>query len=252
MKYFIKQCVGALSHPLTLALAILALALLFRWRRHPRLSRSLTIGAVLFVYLACSPIVGDGLLQPLENQYPPLREDVALPTVAYVVVLGSGYAPRDHVTATTALDGDGLVRIVDGIRLARRLGNVRLIVSGGAPPDQSPSALGYARLARELGIPSESLLVSDKPLDTTAEARAIVELIGSAPFVMVTSAYHMPRALRLMRRAGAQPIPAPVGQRVLPQRPLWTRVIPTSGGLGNTERAIHEYLGLASLAIGLE
>ena len=142
-------------------------------------------------------------------------------------------------------------RIVDGIRLARHIGKVRLIVSGGAPPDQGASAVGYARLAGELGIPADSLLMSDKPRDTAAEARAVVELIGQAPFIMVTSAYHMPRAMRLMRRAGAQAIPAPVGQKIMP-RPLWTWLIPGSGGLGATERAIHEYMGLTSLAIGFE
>jgi uncharacterized SAM-binding protein YcdF (DUF218 family) len=251
LKYFIKHGVGALSQPLTLALALIALALIFRLRRYPRVARALTVVAVLLVYFACCPIVCDALLYPLESQYPPLREDVAIPSVAYVAVLGSGYAPRDHVTTTTALDGDGLVRIIDGIRLARRIGNVRLIVSGGAPEQQWPSALGYARLARELGVPADSLLVSAEPLDTAAEARAIVRLIGSARFVLVTSASHMPRAMQLMRRAGGQPIAAPVGQRIVP-RPLWARLIPTSGGLGNTERAIHEYLGLAALAAGIE
>jgi uncharacterized SAM-binding protein YcdF (DUF218 family) len=70
----------------------------------------------------------------------------------------------------------------------------------------------------------------------------------------VTSAYHMPRAMLLMRRAGADPIPAPTGQRVLSGTAgeRWHALLPGAGGLRDTELAIHEYLGLAAIKVGLE
>ena len=76
--------------------------------------------------------------------------------------------------------------------------------------------------------------------------------LGGAPFVLVTSAYHMPRAVRLMQRAGQHPIPAPTGQRVgaFPWRGFH-RWLPTSAGLRDTELALHEYLGLAALTLGI-
>ncbi len=235
-----------------LAMVILALASILKWRRHPAMARSLAIVAALVVYLSSIALVGDGLLNPLESEYPPLREDTSLPATAFVVVLGTGYAPHDHVPITAALDGDGLARVVEGVRLARRLGAARLIVSGGAPPGQMAPAIGYAELARGLGVPDESILMSAQALDTSAEARAVAKLLGKAPFILVTSAYHMPRAMRLMRRAGTNPIPAPTGQRVVRGRGFWSRLYPSSGSLGSTERALHEYLGLLALAVGLE
>jgi uncharacterized SAM-binding protein YcdF (DUF218 family) len=153
---------------------------------------------------------------------------------------------------TAALNPDGLARVVEGVRIARRLHEARLIVSGGAPPGLVPAATGYAELARGLGIANKSLIISDRPLDTAAEARAVAKLLGNAPFILVTSAYHMPRAMRLMRRAGANPIPAPTGQRAAAAGSLWFGWLPSSSGLAGTERAIHEYLGLASIAARLD
>ncbi len=120
--------------------------------------------------------------------------------LSIVVVLGGGYTPHDGVPVTAALDEDGLVRITEGIRLVRRLKNAHLVVSGGAPPGHMPPALGYALLARDLGVDTSSLIVLDNSRDTAAEAKTVFSLLGSKPFLMVTSAYHMPRAMSLMEK----------------------------------------------------
>ncbi len=252
MIYFIKHCVDALAAPLVLALLVAVVAAAFRMRGRRRIAGWLWGSAAAVVYLGAIGPVGDALLGPLEREYPPLR-DRSLPAVGYVVVLGSGYEPRDGIPVTAALDEDGLVRIVEGVRLMRRLGAVRLVVSGGAPPGGTPPAFGYAKLARGLGVDDASLVVLSGSLDTSAEARSVAALLGAAPFILVTSAYHMPRAMRLMERAGAHPFPAPTGQLVNESANVgWGSFLPTSGGLGRTERALHEYLGLAALAVGID
>jgi uncharacterized SAM-binding protein YcdF (DUF218 family) len=244
-----KHWVESLATPLMFALLISAGAVLCRARRCRRLAAWLLAGAAAVVYLGSLVPVGDALLRPLESEYPPLREDAQLQGVGYVVVLGSGFMPRDSIPVTAALDPDGLARIVEGLRLTRRLGGVRLVVSGGAEPGFTPAALGYAELARNFGVADASLVVLDQSLDTSDEARAVKALMGTAPFVLVTSAYHMPRAVRLMQRVGARPIPAPTGQRVGAFKGDSLR--PTSAGMRSTEIALHEYLGLAALAFGI-
>jgi uncharacterized SAM-binding protein YcdF (DUF218 family) len=252
MIHFIKLCVGVLATPLFAALLIAVAGAAYRIRGRRRIGAWLMLTAAAIVYLGAIGRVGNALLGSLERQYPPLQ-DTSLPVVGDVMVLGGGYEPRDNIPVTAALNQDGLVRIVEGVRLARRLGAVRLIVSGGAPPGQTPSALGYAELARGLGINDASLLVLDAPLDTSAEAHSVAALIGAAPFILVTSAYHMPRAMRLMKRAGVRPIPAPTGQLSYgPANSGWRDWLPSSGGLGKTERALHEYLGLAAFSAGFD
>lgn len=251
--YLAKKLIGALAMPLAVS-TILAAAAVVLWARRRREGATwLLVSAMILVYVSSLVPVGDALLHPLERQYPSLGATGRLPTVGYIVVLGSSYSPRAGISVTGALDEDGLARIVEGVRLARRLGAVRLVVSGGAPAGRVPVARGYAALARELGIDDASMIVLDRPLDTAAEAQAVAALLGDAPFILVTSAYHMPRAVRLMRRAGARPIPAPTGQRAGgPIAHYWSYFLPSSAGLRRTEYALHEYLGLAALAAGVD
>jgi uncharacterized SAM-binding protein YcdF (DUF218 family) len=252
MIHLIKQCVGALATPLMLALILAAVAGAIRWCARRRIAAWFLVAAAVIVFVGAIGRVGNALLGPLERRYPPLS-DGSLPTVGYIVVLGSGYAPRDGIPVTAALDEDGLVRVIEGVRLVRRIAAARLVLSGGAPPGETPPALGYAKLARDLGLDDASLVVLNGSLDTGAEARSVAALIGAAPFILVTSAYHMPRAMRLMERAGAHPIPAPTGQLVneLASR-TWRGFLPTSSGMSKTERALHEYLGIAAVAAGVD
>jgi uncharacterized SAM-binding protein YcdF (DUF218 family) len=140
--------------------------------------------------------------------------------------------------------------VVEAVRLARRRPGSRLILSGGAPPGHIAAARGYAQLALDLGIEPSSLVILDRARDTAQEALDTAALLGSSPFVLVTSAFHMPRALRLMRRAGANPIPAPTahGLRGTGFADRYG-LIPCADGLRKTEAALHEYLGLAALVL---
>jgi uncharacterized SAM-binding protein YcdF (DUF218 family) len=251
MLYSLKHGLEALLSPLTLALLLAVVGALCRFTGRARAARALLLVAALVVYGGSIGLIGDALLGPLEHRYPPLHPDPPPPAAAAVVVLGGGYAPHDGVPVTAALNADSLARIVEGVRLALRLNNARLIVSGGAPAGQSASARGYAEIALALGIPPASLVLIDTPLDTRAEARSVAAVVGAAPFVLVTSAYHMPRAMLEMQYAGLAPIAAPTGQLVERLNATDPRAwLPTSGGLRKVERALHEYVGLAVLSLG--
>jgi uncharacterized SAM-binding protein YcdF (DUF218 family) len=140
---------------------------------------------------------------------------------------------------------------VEGVSLVRRLNAARLVVSGGAPSGQSTSAQGYAEMARELGVPEGSLILFDTPLDTAAEARSVAAVVAATPFILVTSAYHMPRAMLEMRHAGLAPIAAPTGQLVGGSNGADLHAwLPSSNALRKVERALHEYVGLAVLGMG--
>jgi uncharacterized SAM-binding protein YcdF (DUF218 family) len=248
----VKNFAHFLATPFAMA-SCLAMAgvvlLVFRMRRA---GRAALVLALVVGYLGCTSLVGDALLGPLERRYPPLNLDATPADTPYVVVLGSGYDPADHLPVTAALDRDGLVRVVEGIRISRRLHDARLVVSGGAGPGDTPSAYGYQKLADELGVDVPRANVLDTPRDTEEESRAVAARIGAAPFILVTSAYHMPRAMRLMHQAGLDPIAAPTGQRVgVPPITGVMRLLPTSSGLRKTELALHEYAGLLAMGAGL-
>jgi uncharacterized SAM-binding protein YcdF (DUF218 family) len=202
--------------------------------------------AALIVYGASVSPVANALLRPLEGRYQPLVDIRGLPAKD-IVVLGSPYQPHDGVPITAALGDEGLARIAEAVRLMRQVHGARLVVSGGALPGGTPSAQGYSKFAIDLGVEPDSIVKLDTPLDTADEAQHVFTLLGKSPFILVTSAYHMPRAMLLMHHAGAAPIAAPTGQLVRRDVDFGIRAwIPSSSSLRRTERAIHEYIGLAA------
>ena len=189
----VKSLVGALLMPLPvfLGLTLLGLALLAAGRR--RLGWSLTLVALLSLALAAWRPVADGLLGPLENRYPALTDPLSLvpagapPSVAAIVVLGGGWWPNDQWPSGSQLAESSALRLLEGVRLARALPDVPLLLTGADRQGEIPPvAWGYAQAARDRGI---------------APARPRL--------VLVTSAAHMPRALLHFQAVGLDPIPAP-------------------------------------------
>ena len=91
-----------------------------------------------------------------------------------------------------------------------------------------------AAVAREMGIPERDIILETKSRDTKDEAMFIKPIVGNEPFVLVTTASHIPRSMALFKKLGMDPIPSPVGHRVRDrQRPTGFSVFPRTGNLKN-------------------
>ena len=103
-----------------------------------------------------------------------------------------------------------------------------------------------ADVAIELGYDSSRIELEDLSLDTDDQAQAMVGMLGDKPFVMVTSAYHMPRSMRLFERRGLSPIPAPTNRLVKKASKLHPGAFfPSAINLQSTRIAFREGLGIA-------
>jgi uncharacterized SAM-binding protein YcdF (DUF218 family) len=92
--------------------------------------------------------------------------------------------------------------------------------------------------------------LEDQSLDTEDEAQFIKPIVGQVPFLLVTSASHMPRAMGLFRHYGMAPIAAPTDYLSADagvKSPL--SYLPSAGNLHTAERAVYEYLGLLAARI---
>jgi len=247
-----KDMVGLLATPVMVAILIAIMAVIARMRGSLRAGRTLAILAATLGYVSSLGPVGNALIRPLETVFTPLR-DGQIPRVKFIVVLGSSYAPRDGIPVTAALDQDGLARIVEGIRLWRLNQDARLVVSGGPTRGEAAPAQGYAKLAESLGVSPSAIVALDHARDTSEEARAVARVVGQDPFLLVTSAFHLPRAMKLMERAGTRPIPAPAN--FMSGRITTLRVrdlLPDSAAVRDAELATHEYLGLLTVWVGAQ
>lgn len=245
----VKVLAAQLLMPLPISLGFFLLGLLV-WKRR-QFSRLLMGFSVIFLTLLSWAPVADRLLEPFESRYAPLHGWPHEQRPKAIVVLGAGFQPNQPWTLTGQLSGPAINRLAEGLRLWYQAKDVPLILSGTDRRPEIPSmALGYAALAHELGVPKQSIYTLTQPRDTGEEAKAAVRVLGDqARFVLVTSASHMPRAVRYFRAAGLQPIPAPT--HYLAQRDdtdtlnYW---IPSARHLRKSERAFYEAMGMLAIA----
>ena len=137
-----------------------------------------------------------------------------------------------------------LSRLTEAVRLARALPTTKLITLGPGRSGQDTHAHVLTTAAISLGIDSNRIIENSLGRDTEGEALALRELIGSAPFALVTSAWHMPRSMGLMRKAGLNPVACPTDYQARANQTFslndWLWGI---DGLERSSWAIYERLG---------
>ncbi|MEW5286361.1 envelope biogenesis factor ElyC [Klebsiella michiganensis] len=243
MLFTLKKVLGGMMLPLPLLLLLIAFGIALLWfSRFQRTGKlCVSLGWLLLLLLSLQP-VADSLLKPIEDKYPTWRGEKR---VQYVVVLGGGYTWNPDWAPSSNLINNSLPRLTEGIRLCYENPGSKLIFTGAAAKTNPVStAEAGARVAESLGIPRSEILVLDKPKDTEEEAAAVKMAIGDAPFLLVTSASHLPRAMIFFRRAGLTPLPAPANQLAI-ESPLnpWERAIPSPVWLMHSDRVGYETLG---------
>jgi len=254
MLFWLKKVVGFWLMPVPLSLALLATgAALLYFTRRKKLGRGLVFAGGFWL-LVCSNVgVGTWLVSGLESRYPAqpaFSADAPLPAplarCAYVAVLGGGHGVVEGWAPNNQLSSSALSRIIEGIRLVRRLPDARLIVSG--PPDEHNEGPAHASLLRDvavsLGVPRERIIEIDTARDTEAEAAAIHAIAQASPVALVTSAWHMPRAMALCRRQSIDVLACPADYIARPPRLRWTDfAICNLDGLERSTKGIYERIG---------
>jgi uncharacterized SAM-binding protein YcdF (DUF218 family) len=248
--FIFKKIVSQFFYPLSLSLEISFLGLALLWfTRKQRTGRLLVSFGLLTLTLLSYGAISDQLLGHLENEYKPynvnnLNQDPNY-RIQFVVVLGGGHISDPTLPITSQVDDLSLVRLVEGIRVYRRHPGSRLVLSGGSAFDPIPNAELMARIAKEIGVDENDILIEAQSRDTRDEAHLIKSIVGSSPFVLVTSASHMPRAMAVFKKLDLNPIPAPTGHHVKDRQRVHPGMFfPNSIDLRKSERAFHEYLGI--------
>ncbi len=198
--------------PLGVAFIVLGLILLYR-NKLQKAKFVLFFSIVWFSLLSYTPFV-DLFLEPLESRYPTLHQ--APKEVKYIYVLGGGHATDESHPITSQVKESAVVRLNEGIRLYRQLhGHAKIIVSGNCGLYNNTShAVMQEQLAIALGVQKEHIILLPGPRDTQEEAIAAKKLLGDEPFILVTSASHMTRAMKFFTQEGLTPIPAPTNHQV--------------------------------------
>lgn len=247
MIYFMKVA-AHLLFPLPLCTLLFAGGLVLLWftRREGAGKVLVTVGTLL-LFTFGNTFFSGLLIGSLENDYPvfdPQERAAELNGLKYVVVLGGGTYYNDEAPGVVYPDRTTMNRLAEGIRLFRQLSGSKLVLSGGGAYGQAVSADAMERVARRLGVDGDDIIVERESINTYDEARLLKPLLGGEPFLLVTSANHMPRSMALFRGQGLDPVAAPVDFLVAGKR--YVKILdlfPSVRNLYKTETAFYEYLG---------
>lgn len=256
MFFLASKLLWIVTAPVTLLLvATVAGGLLARSRSagRARSGRRLALAGGVALLASGTLPLGLLLLRPLEDRFPPAPADLAPPTG--IVVLGGSTdegitVARDQVTITMSA-----ARITEAVALARRFPQARLVFSGGSAalyPPGSTEADDTRRLWIAMGVPPERITIENRSRNTDENARFTEALIRPNPgdtWLLVTSAFHMPRSVGLFRANGFPVVPYPVDYRTTGTAADWRPVADLSSGLQRLDFAVHEWVGLAAYRV---
>jgi uncharacterized SAM-binding protein YcdF (DUF218 family) len=235
--------------PVVVSLFAAVLSLLFIWQRRRVLSVVCLLTAILVLGVSSLPVVAGRLLWSLERQYPPVSVE-AIPAADCIVLLGGALGvasfPRVNVELTDAAD-----RVYQSAKLYRLGMGRRIIVAAGNQPwarDLEPEANMIRELLVEWGVPAQSIILDSTSRNTRENAingAALIRQAGCQSNLLVTSAWHMPRAVASFRAVGVAVIPVTVDVRFVEggSDPI-TKFIPRADALAASSQVILEWMGI--------
>jgi uncharacterized SAM-binding protein YcdF (DUF218 family) len=251
MFFVVSKIFWMFGSPTNLLLFAALAGVLLCFGRYARFGRGLALTAILILAAAATLPLGVLLISPLENRFPQPPPD--LPPPEGIIVLGGAINdPASAARAQTIFD-EGGERLTEAVVLAKRYPQARVVYTSGSAtftPTTSAEALQARKLMSQMGIAPDRVTIEDKSRNTDENARftaAIVHPESSQHWLIVTSAFHIPRAMGVFEKAGFHPIAYPVAFRTLGRWPsdLRLRFDPTRN-LRNFDIAVHEWIGLVA------
>jgi uncharacterized SAM-binding protein YcdF (DUF218 family) len=248
MFFYLSKIFGFFIQPLNFSILLLAaglLAILLGWRRTGLI---LDVAAVLILVLSAWTSFGAVLLNPLEERFArPANLPVA---VDGVVVLGGGFEGAVNLARGGYEMNSGGDRFVETAILARRHPEAKIVVTGGTGAlilEGEGDADTAPRLLTALGVAPERLILEKRSRNTHENAVFTKELVTPQPgetWLLVTSAFHMPRSMALFGKAGFEVLPWPVDYRTSGKEGFGVFRDNAADALQNTTVAIREWVGL--------
>lgn len=219
------------------------LAAILRWRAIA--VRLIGLSLLLLVCFGLLPL-GQILIQPLENRFP-LAAPTDIARARGIIVLAGSENPDLTENRSQPALGEAASRLLAGIELAERFPKKPLIFTGGVPNERGITQADVAAMVFEaLGINTSRAIYEKASMNTYDSAvmtRALIKPHPKEPWILVTSAYHMPRSVAVFQAAGWTVVPYPVDYRTREHGVDWS--INVAKRLRQSDLAVHEWIGLA-------
>lgn len=265
MFIYLSKILPPLFYPLGLVCLMLLAALLSK--NKPRLQRLLVAGALFLLWFSSTRLPSTLLVRWLETRHPTppaltssgLEEGLEQPVADAIVILGGGTSPAQSPRPIPELGSSG-DRVIYAAYLYKHGAAPHILVSSGRiewlDTQKSPTQ-DMLFLLEMLGVPEEAVWFEDQSRNTYENAIFSQKILAGRNIkrvILVTSAWHMPRSVRLFEKAGLEVIPAPTDFNItdadieqLSSRNLATQLVnwlPNASNLELAGTALKEYLGI--------
>jgi len=244
--FFLSKTLGVLVIPpgIFLVLLFFSIFLLIKgWKRWALLFLFLT---TFSLYLMSTEFGKNLILFPLEDHYP--YPDPKRISCEAIVVLGGGKIPHSPAEGFEAsVDPKVAKRLYEAFKLWKRFKKLIVVSGGSVFRDTESEAAAMKRFLTTIGVPSGDILEEDRSRNTLENAIFTAELLekkGINEICLVTSAFHMPRSVRIFEFVGFKVVPVPCDYRIYRTPYSWYSFMPMPSYLRDSLCGIREYVGL--------
>jgi uncharacterized SAM-binding protein YcdF (DUF218 family) len=248
MFFVLAKILGFFALPSNILITLGVIGLVLMTTRFARGGRRLAVTSLILIAIAGWSPLGNALILPLEERFPPWDASRGVPTG--IISLGGAIdtivsPARGEVGLNEAAE-----RLTTMAELVRRYPEAHVVFSGGSGrliDDGATEAEFAVRLFESFGIAKSRIILESKSRDTDENARFTRDLVQPKPgerWLLVTSAHHMPRSIGVFRAAGFPVEAYPVDFRTRGAIDLLRPFSNVGDGLRRTDTAAREWVGL--------
>jgi len=248
MFFSLSKILGFFAYPSNVLIAIGLLGLVLLLTRFTRLASWLIVTSLVLIAVAGLSPLGNALILPLEQRFPPWDASRGPPDG--IVLLGGMISPDVSAARGAVALNEAAERITVTAELARRYPNARIVLTGGRNAlifDEGIEAVFAVRQLEALGVAHDRIAAEEQARNTIENAvfsRLVANPKPGERWLLVTSAYHMPRAMAVFRAAGFPVEAYPVDWRTRGPIDMVRPFASLGDGLRRTDTAVHEWAGL--------
>jgi len=247
--FVLSKTLGVMALPTNLLIGLGILGAVLLATRFASWGRKLLVAAILLLAVFGFTPLGNFFLYPLESRFPPW--DPARGAPDGIVVLGGAIeTDASEVHGETVFNGSA-GRMISAAELAHRYPNARILFTGGnaslVGDDSRKEADFVTAMFEGLGISKDRLMLERLSRNTFENAEFSKALASPKPgerWLLVTSAFHMPRSVGIFRKAGFAVEPYPTDWRLAGRADLTRFTAFSVDGLQHTDLALREWMGL--------
>jgi uncharacterized SAM-binding protein YcdF (DUF218 family) len=247
--FYISKVFWAVMQPAMLLLILTVTGAILLGTRYQRTGRGLVIAAAVFFVVGGLGPLSTWMILPLEDRFP--RTVLGGRPVDGIIILGGSEDSRVAAGRGAHAVNESAERMTEAAALARRYPNAKVVFTGGAIEIFSEPTVGAdaaAIVLRDLGVGRDRLILERRARNTAENAILAKQIADPKPgerWVLVTSAWHMPRAMGLFRKAGFGVEPWPSDYRTAGPGDAWMVFSSPVEGIRRLDFVVKEWLGLA-------